>query len=110
MGVEEDDFVDEEFDGFFPVAVGLDEEEEVVDLVAGGEGGVGAVVAAGVAGEVEVVGLPGAGLEVTEVDVAVVLHGEVEDLDGEAAGAGEVGAEAQLGARADGFRRRRRCG
>lgn len=102
-GIEEDDFVNEEDRG--RARWGVDEEEDVIDEVAGGELGMGgAVVAAGVAREIEVGGAPLVLRQVAEDDVAVILDGGIEDLNGDLGGAGKVIAKAQFGVGADGPR------
>src|SRR6185436_2315113 len=93
--VVEGDLVDEE------VGVAVDEEEEVVDLVTGGEGRVLAVVAAAVAREIDVDEAPLAGLQVLQADVTVVSIADVEQLRRERGRPGQVIPEAQPGAFAD---------
>src|SRR6185503_9457419 len=63
-------FVDRQLD--FLVARGLQEEEQVVDLVSGGKGPVGTVVTFRVFREVEVGKGPGVLFQVRQADVAVV--------------------------------------
>ena len=73
----------------------MEEKEDVVDEVAGGEWRVGgAVVAVGIAGEIEVGGVPLIGGRVAEDEATVILHRGIEDLNRHAScRSGEVKAE-----------------
>lgn len=81
---------------------GFGEEEQVVHDIARGEGRVGgAIIAAAVAGEIDVDGAPLVLGEVFEDDVTIVLDGGVENLGGDFGAAGEVITKAKFAAGTD---------